>query len=42
LFGAPLIFILKFFGKLFLLLLGSATISKVFKLDKFYRNSIMR
>jgi hypothetical protein len=36
LFGVPFTFILKFFGKLFLLFLASTVISKVFKLDKSY------
>jgi hypothetical protein len=34
LFGVPLVFIMKFFGEIFLLFLASALISYILKLDK--------
>ena len=40
LFGTTFLFVLKFFGEIVILLLISAAISHILKLDKFYENSV--
>jgi hypothetical protein len=39
-FGTSFLFILKFLGSIFIIFLISAALSHLFKLDKFYENSI--
>ncbi len=41
LFGVPLVFVLKFFGELFLVFLVSALISHILKIDKASKNKIV-